>query len=354
MIRIVLAPRAQPLRFMRIGAPLIAFALTVIVSSILFTVLGLDAAKTLEIFFIEPLSTLNGLSELLLKASPLILIGLGLTIGFRANVWNIGAEGMFTMGAIAAGWLAVTFGDGNHPWLIPAMMLAGVLGGMAWAAIPAFLKVKANANEILVTLMLNYVAALILSYLINGPMRDPNGFNYPQSPPFDASAMFSPMFEGMRLNASIFVTAIAVLLAWVFLERSFQGFQMSVGGAAPTAARYAGYSQPRSVWLGLMIGGAASGLAGMMEVAGPLGQLTPVISPGYGFTAIIVAFIGRLNPIGVVFGGLLLSWLYLGGEAVQMSLSLPASLTRTFQGMLLFFLLAADVLIAYRIRIVRR
>jgi simple sugar transport system permease protein len=352
-MRLVLERRAAPLRWMEIGAPVIALVLTILVSSALFLALGLNPVTTLGAFFIAPLSTANGISEWLLKASPLILIGLGLTVGFRANVWNIGAEGMFTMGAIAAGWLAVTFGDGNHAWLLPAMVLAGALGGMAWAAIPAFLKVKANANEILVTLMLNYVAALVLSYLVNGPMRDPEGFNYPQTIAFDPSAMFPPLFEGMRINGSIVITIIAVVLAWLFLDRSFAGFQMSVGGAAPTAARYAGFSQSRSIWLGLLISGATAGLAGMMEAAGPLGQLTPVISPGYGFTAIIVAFVGRLTPIGVVFGGLLLSLLYLGGEAVQMSLNLPASLTRTFQGTLLFFLLAADVLILYRLRIRR-
>jgi len=353
-MRIVLEPRPVPLEPMRVGAPLIALALTIFVGSLLFIALGLNPLTTLRAYFIEPLSTSGGVSEWLLKASPLILIGLGLTVGFRANVWNIGAECMFTMGAIAAGWLAVRFGGGGHAWLLPAMVVAGALGGIGWAAIPAFLKAKANANEILVTLMLNYVAALILSWLVNGPMKDPDGMNYPQSAPFEPSAMFPPLFEGLRINGSIFITAIAVVLAWLFLDRSFMGFQMSVGGAAPTAARYAGFSRSRAIWLGLLISGATAGLAGMMEAAGPLGQLTPVLSPGYGFTAIIVAFVGRLTPLGVVFGGLLLSLLYLGGESVQMSLNLPASLARTFQGMLLFFLLAADVLILYRVRIKRR
>ena len=249
-MRITLEPRPAPLNVMRIGAPLIAFGLTALVGSLLFLALGRNPIATLTAFFIEPLSTWNGVSEWLLKASPLILIGLGLTIGFRANVWNIGAEGMFTMGAIAAGWLAIRFGDGGHVWLLPAMVAAGALGGMAWAAIPAFLKARANTNEILVTLMLNYVAALILSWLVNGPMKDPEGFNYPQSPPFDPSAMFPPLLEGMRINGSILITAIAVPLAWLFLDRGFLGFQMSVGGAAPVAARYAGFSRPRAIWLG--------------------------------------------------------------------------------------------------------
>jgi ABC-type uncharacterized transport system permease subunit len=353
MIRIQLEPRAEPLRFMRLGAPVMALVLTVLVSAPFFLALGLNPISTLRIFFIEPLSSANGVSEWLLKASPLILIGLGLAVGFRANVWNIGAEGMYTVGAICAGWLALRFGSGGHVWLLPTMMLSGALGGMAWAVIPAFLKIKANTNEILVSLMLNYVAALILSYLVNGPMQDPEGQNYPQTASFDPAAMFSPLFAGMRINSSIFITIAAVFATWLMLDRSFIGFQMTVSGAAPTAARYAGFRQPRFIWLSLLVSGASAGLAGMMEAAGPLGQLTPVISPGYGFAAIIVAFVGRLSPFGIVFGGLLLSLLYLGGESVQMSLNVPSTLTRSFQGMLLFFLLAADVLILHRVRLKR-
>jgi ABC-type uncharacterized transport system permease subunit len=353
MIRIQLEPRAEPLRFMRLGAPVMALVLTVLVSAPFFLALGLNPISTLRIFFIEPLSSANGVSEWLLKASPLILIGLGLAVGFRANVWNIGAEGMYTVGAICAGWLALRFGSGGHVWLLPTMMLSGALGGMAWAVIPAFLKIKANTNEILVSLMLNYVAALILSYLVNGPMQDPEGQNYPQTASFDPAAMFSPLFAGMRINSSIFITIAAVFATWLVLDRSFIGFQMTVSGAAPTAARYAGFRQPRFIWLSLLVSGASAGLAGMMEAAGPLGQLTPVISPGYGFAAIIVAFVGRLSPVGIVFGGLLLSLLYLGGESVQMSLNVPSTLTRSFQGMLLFFLLAADVLILHRVRLKR-
>jgi simple sugar transport system permease protein len=353
MLGVELEPRAAPLHFMRWGSPLLALALTLIASMPLLWTLGLDPLATWRIFFLEPLATLNGVSEWLLKASPLILIALGLTVGFRANVWNIGAEGMFTIGAICSGWLALHFGGAAPRWLLPAMMLAGILGGMAWAAIPAFLKTHANASEILVTLMLNYVAALLLAYLVNGPMQDPQGMNYPQTALFEPAAMLAPLAAGLRVNASIFITAAAVAAAWVLLERSFLGFQLRVGGSAPPAARYAGFRQPQLVWLSLLISGATAGLAGMLEAAGPLGQLTPVISPGYGFTAIIVAFVGRLSPLGIVFGGLLMSLLYLGGEAVQMSLNVPSSLARSFQGLLLFFLLAADVLILYRIRLRR-
>jgi simple sugar transport system permease protein len=350
MPRIELELRAQPLQFMRWAAPLLALALTLLVSAPLLVALGLQPLTTYRIFLIEPLSSANGISEWLLKASPLILIAVGLSIGFRANVWNIGAEGMFTMGAIAAVWLGLYVGDG-HPWLLPAMLVAGMLAGAAWAAIPAILKTHANTSEILVSLMLNYVAALILGYLVNGPMQDPDGMNYPQSAPLDPAAMFTPLFTGLRVNASLLLTLLIVAAAGVFLARGFLGFQMRVSGDAPAAARYAGFGERRMVWVSLLVSGATAGLAGTLEAAGPLGQLSPSLSPGYGFAAIIVAFVGRLSPWGCVLGGLLLSLLYLGGEAVQMTLNVPAALARGFQGLLLFFLLAADVLIAYRVRL---
>jgi simple sugar transport system permease protein len=350
MRRVVLERRAAPLARMSLGAPLLAVVLTLLASGLLVRLLGRDPGETFLVFFVAPLSTLYGVSEWLLRASPLILIALGFTVALRANVWNIGAEGMFIVGAIAATVPALAFGDAHPAWLLPLMMLAGMLGGMAWAAIPAFLKTRANVNEILVTLMLNYVAGLLLSYLVNGPLRDPAGFNYPQSAPFDPAALFTPWGDSIRLNSSILITLAALPLTWLLLERSFLGYRMTVSGAAPAAARYAGFGQAGLVWAGLLISGGTAGLAGMMEVAGPLGQLPQAVSPGYGFAAIIVAFIGRLKPFGILVGGLLLSLLYLGGEAAQMTLNLPTAMTRIFQGALLFFLLGADILITHRIR----
>ena len=353
-MRVQFEPRPTPSLAAQVLAPVAAFALTVVFGSIFFLILDLDPFETLHVFLIRPLSSANGVSEWLLKASPLILIGLGLAVGFRANVWNIGAEGMFICGAISAGWFALAFGDGDHAWLLPLMALAGIAGGMAWASVPAFLKVRFSTNEILVTLMLNYVAVLLLGYLVRGPWRDPFGFNFPQTALFGPSALFDPLVGVYRVNTSIFITLVAVGIAWLFVQHTFTSYRMTVGGAAPAAARFAGFRDSHSVWLGLLAGGGCAGLAGMMEVAGPLGQLTGHISPGYGFAAIIVAFIGRLHPFGIVLGGLLLSLLYMGGESAQIMLRLPAALTRTFQGALLFFLLAADFLIYYRPRRVGR
>ena len=353
-MRLQFEPRPTPSLAAQVLAPVAAFALTVVFGSIFFLILDLDPFETLHVFLVRPLSSANGISEWLLKASPLILIGLGLAVGFRANVWNIGAEGMFICGAISAGWFALAFGDGDHAWLLPLMALAGIAGGMAWASVPAFLKVRFSTNEILVTLMLNYVAVLLLGYLVRGPWRDPFGFNFPQTALFGPSALFDPLVGVYRVNTSIFITLVAVGIAWLFVQHTFTSYRMTVGGAAPAAARFAGFRDSHSVWLGLLAGGGCAGLAGMMEVAGPLGQLTGHISPGYGFAAIIVAFIGRLHPFGIVLGGLLLSLLYMGGESAQIMLRLPAALTRTFQGALLFFLLAADFLIYYRPRRVGR
>jgi len=314
----------------------------------MFALLGHNPADTLFAFFITPLMTINGISEWLLKASPLILIGCGLAIGFRANVWNIGAEGQLVIGAVCASGVGLFYPAPESALLLPLMVIAGMAGGMVWAAIPAFLRARMNTNEILVTLMMTYIATLLLSLLVHGPWRDPDGYNYPQTALLPDAAMFE-LFDPMyRLNTSILITVVAVFAMWFFTERSFFGYKMSVGGAAPLAARYAGFKQSGSIWMGLLISGGLAGIAGMAEAAGPLGQLSAQISPGYGFAAIIVAFIGRLHAVGIVLGGLLLSLLYLGGEAVQLSLGLPSALTSIFQGMLLFFLLASDFLIFYR------
>jgi general nucleoside transport system permease protein len=337
----------------RLAAPLIATVTTLILGAVLFAALGRNPIVTFNVFFVQPLTSINGLSEWLLKASPLILIGCGLAVGFRANVWNIGAEGQFILGAIAATGIGLYYPAPTSPLLLPFMLIGGIIAGGAWAAIAALLRTRMNANEILVTLMCNYIAALILSWLVHGPWRDPAGFNYPQTALLPRAAMFREFVEPYRLNTSIFLTIIAVLLTWIFADRSFAGYKMSVSGASPLAARYAGFGESSSVWAGLLIGGVTAGLAGVAEVAGPLGQLSSQISPGYGYGAIIVAFIGRLNAFGIVLSGLLMSLLFLGGEAAQIKLGLSSGLTRLFQGMLLFLLLASDFFVSYRIRAVK-
>jgi simple sugar transport system permease protein len=334
---------------MQIAAPLLAAAAMSVTGFILFTVLGKDPWAGFQVFFVDPVSSLYGLGELALKATPLLLCALGLAIGFRANVWNIGAEGQLTIGAITGSGIAL-FTSSLGGWALPLMLLAGVLGGMAWAAIPALLRSRFHTSEILVSLMLVYVAQLLLSYLVHGPWRDPAGFNFPQSQALEAHELLPTLFEGARVTIAFPIALLLAAAAWLFVSRSFTGFKMRVAGSAPAAASYAGFSDRSTIWLSLLIGGATAGLAGICEVAGPLGLLSPSVSPGYGFAAIIVAFVGRLHPGGIPLAALLLSALYLGGEAAQVELQLPSSITSLFQGMLLFYLLAADLFISYRIR----
>jgi general nucleoside transport system permease protein len=335
---------------MRIASPLIAAVAMLITGFLIFTFLGKEPIQAFYVFFIKPIDTSYGFSELLLKATPLILCGLGLAIAYRANVWNIGAEGQLVMGAIAGSGVALTFGDTNGSWVLPLMLVAGVAGGIVWAAIPAFLRTRFNTNEILVTLMLVYVAQLILSYLVHGPWRDPAGYNFPQSRVFGEAELLPVLVQGTRVSWA-FVLALALAGAsWFFSAKTFAGFRTLVAGLAPAAARYAGFSEKRNIWLALLISGGTAGLAGICEVAGPIGQLQPTVSPGYGFAAIIVAWVGRLHPLGIVLSALLMSLLYLGGEAAQMQLSLPSAVTGLFQGLLLFYVLAADLFIGYRLR----
>lgn len=352
MIR--LEPRPAPSTSAVWLSPLAAAAATVVVGLVLFSALGKDPWTALAAFFVEPVATRYGVGELLLKASPLMLIATGLAIGYRANVWNIGAEGQLALGAIGGGGVALAFGDDGGPLVLPAMMLAGVLAGMAWAAIPALLRIRFRANEILTSLMLVYVANLMLSWLVHGPWRDPDGYNFPQSKLFGADALLPNLLADTRLNAGLVATLAVVAAAWVFVRFSHAGFRMRVAGLAPGAARYAGIPASRTVWLGMLAGGACAGLAGANEAAGPIGQLLPSMSPGYGFAAIIVAFVGRLHPVGIVLASLLMSLLYLGGESAQIRLGLPSSVTGLFQGTLLLFLLAADVLVNFRVRLSRR
>lgn len=352
MIR--LEPRLHSSPIMVYGAPVLAVVLTLIAGMGLFSALGYDPLRSLYLFFIAPISDGYGISELFLKATPLTLCAVGLAVGFRGNVWNIGAEGQLTLGAITAGAIAVTYHESTSAWLLPAMVIGGILGGMAWAAIPAFLKTRFHANEILTSLMLTYVATLFLGYLVNGPLRNPEGFNFPESRLFGDAALLPLISDDYRLHIGALAALLVVLLGWIVMTRTLIGFQVKVVGLTPLAAHYAGFSQKKIIWMSLLLGGGLAGLAGMFEVAGPIGQLQPIISPGYGFTAIIVAFLGRLHPIGILFAALLVALSYLGGETVQMELSLPLAVTGVFQGLLLFFLLACDVLIAYRLRLGRK
>jgi general nucleoside transport system permease protein len=345
-----LQPRPEPSRAWAFLSPLCALGLTVGLGIALFVALDKDPWRGLEMFFFEPIKNARALAELSIKAVPLMLIGLGLSVCFRSNVWNIGAEGQFILGSIAASGVALGATPESSSWLIVPVLLAGAAGGMAWAGVTALLRDRFNASEILVSLMLVYVAEQLLSFLVHGPWKDPNGYNFPQTVTFLAQTRVPRLLEGSRANASVLIALLAVGAFWLFMYKTHAGYQLEVGGLAPRAARYAGFSSRAALWTTLLVSGAMAGLAGALEVAGPIGQLTTHVPVGYGFAAIIVAFVGRLDPIGVAFSSVLMSMFYIGGELSQSRLGLPKSITGVFQGLLLFSLLSCDTLINSRVR----
>lgn len=364
---IVLQKRQHPAVIMNYLGPVLALLLTILIGGLLFYVMGFNPIKTLAAFFLSPIKDQLGLTELLVKASPIILCALGLSFCFRANQWNIGAEGQLLCGAMAAGAVALALADIDSGWVIYVVITSGMLAGMAWAAIPAMLKVHFKTNEILTSLMLTYVAYQLLQYLVYGPLKDPSGFGFPESELFSAASTITPLIEGTRLHKAVLVAPILALVVWFVLKKHIFGYRVYLTGVAPAAAKYAGFSQGKIVWVVFLIAGAFAGLAGALEVTGIIGQLVPTVSPGYGFTAIIVAFLGRLNPIGIVFAGFAIALTYLGGEALQIAdinqlrlsgstatYTIPKAVGDVFQGAILFFLLMTEVFITHKIVLKRR
>ncbi len=347
--------RPSPSRFWTVVTPLLAVLATMIVGGLLFMALGKDPFIAIRTIFWDPLFDPQvadySRPQLLIKAGPLILIAIGLSLGFRAAIWNIGAEGQYIMGAICGAAVALAFYPAAHWYIFPLMVLAGALGGWIWAMIPAVLKNRFGTNEILVSLMLVYVAENIQSWMAFGPLRNPQGMGFPGSRNLQdyPSASNPELIAGTGIHWGVVTALLAVIAAYVLLNRHVLGFRIKVAGQAPRAARFAGVNPRHLFSLCMGISGALAGLAGLFEVAGPSGQISPNFNTGYGFTAIIVAFLGRLHPVGILLAGLLMALTYIGGELAQLSLGLPASAIQAFQGMLLFFLLAFDVLSNYRI-----
>lgn len=351
-MRIELERRPGMSGFFAIVSPLVALALTVVFGGLMFALLGKDPVDALFSFFIEPLLEVWSLHELAIKAAPLILIAVGLSVAYRSNNWNIGAEGQFTIGAITGSFLPVVFYEWHSPLLLPLMMILGMVGGALYAAIPALLKARFNTNEILTSLMLVYIAQLFLDWLVRGLWRDPAGYNFPQSRSFVTEGVLPEMLSSGRAHWGFAFAIIAAVGVWFMMRYMLKGFQVVVLGQSERAGRFAGFSSRGMIWFSMLFSGALAGLAGISEVSGSIGHLQPSISPGYGFTAIIVAFLGRLNPLGIIASGLVLALTYLGGEGAQLSIGVSDKVTRVFQGLLLFFVLSCDTLIHYRIKVV--
>src|SRR5947208_9395693 len=323
-MQLVLERRAERSITMGLASPLIAVVLTLVTGAALFALLGKPPIAALKIYFFEPLTDPWALQEIAVKATPLVLIAVGLSLCYLANAWNIGAEGQFLIGAITGGWLAVaTHGTGAGYWVLPAMLVLGALGGAAYALIPALFKTRFGASEILTSLMLVYVAELLLDYLTRGPWRDPKGFNFPTTAEFDSVASMPILIEGSRLHLGAIIALLVVVGATIVLGRTLKGFELKLVGAAPRAARFAGFDDKTLIVVTFLTSGALAGLAGVIEISATVNHLQPNISPGYGFTAIIVAFLGRLNPVGILVAALFLALTFIGGDSAQISLTLP-------------------------------
>jgi simple sugar transport system permease protein len=351
-----LEARPQPSAVMAYATPVLAVVLTMIFGGVLFALLGKDPVQSIITIFWEPLFgefAFYYRPQLLVKGAPLVLIAIGLALGFKAGIWNIGAEGQYIVGAICGAAAGLAFYPAESVFIFPLMVLAGGLGGCAWAMIPGVLKVRFGTNEILVSLMLVYVAEQLLASMSLGLLKNPEGFGFPGSRNLQQypSAHNAELIAGSGMHWGVVAALIAVIFSYVLLTRHRLGFAIRVTGEAPRAARFGGVNPSRLILFCLGASGLLAGLAGMFEVAGPAGQISIDFNVGYGFTAIIVAFLGRLNPIGIVLAGLLMALTYIGGDIAQSQLGLPAAAIQVFQGMLLFFLLALDLLTNYRVRL---
>ncbi|MEH6394307.1 ABC transporter permease [Pseudoalteromonas sp.] len=348
---IKLEPRVERSNMWSYLSVVLAIFLTLITGYALFALLGHEPLTALHTLLIAPIADWYGVTELLVMTIPILLCAYGLALCYRAAVWNIGAEGQLLIGGVCASAVAVQFADSASVMAMPLTLLAGITGGMAWAGLAAFMKLRLNTNEILVTIMLNYIAVNILLWAVHGPLKDPDGFNFPESALFGDSTLLPVLFDGTRLHLGLAFALLALCATWAFISKTFVGFQIQVLGLDASAAKMAGYKRSFLIAGVFIISGALAGLAGAGEVAGPIGQLVPQISPGYGYAAIIVAFLGRLHPVGITFAGLLMGLIYMGGELAQITMGLPNAMTGILQGLMLFYLLSCDVLIGYRCKL---
>ena len=359
-----LEKRLEPSKRMSYLVPVASFVLALIFGAILLALAGADPWQTyramLEGAFGTPGQWREGefysLTETLVKATPLMLTGLGVSIAFRMLFWNIGAEGQLVMGGFAAGAVAIwapTLFPFIPPWAyLPLMVVAGMLGGALWGLIPAMLKAYLRVNEIITTLMLNYIAILWLQHLYYGPWKDPQGYGFPGTAQFPEYAWL-PRLTG-RLHFGLIFAVVAAACIWLVLDRTRWGYEIRLIGENQVAARYAGISITRNIILVMLLSGGLAGLAGMTEVAGISHRLQQGLAVGYGFTAIIVAWLAKLNPWGVILVSILLAGLLVGGDQIQIVMGLPASMALVLQGAILFFMLGGDIFTRYRLRILRR
>ncbi len=340
-------------RWMSYAVPVVSVLVALLLGAILFAAAGVNPLQAYGTILSGAFASVDGLTGTLVKAIPLILCGLGVAIAFRTLLWNIGAEGQLFMGAFAAAGVALFLLPKAPPIiLIPAMLLAGILAGALWGFIPGVLKALLGVNEIITSLMLNYVAILWVDYLIYGPWKDPQGWGFPGTAPFPA-ALF-PRLPGTRVHLGLALGILAAGLLALALQRTRWGYETRVIGENQRAARYAGISLVKNILLVMLISGGLAGLAGASELCGlSMPRLQMGLSPGYGYTAIIVAWLARLNPWAILLVAFLFAGLLVGGDRVQIAMHLPRATAYILQGIILFAVLGGELFVRYRVRIVR-
>jgi general nucleoside transport system permease protein len=352
-MRIRFEKRLTSSRFMLVATPIASVLLTMLLGAIIFQLIGFDGPRAIYETFITPIVAPYKWQDVLTKAAPLIIIALGLSLGNTAKIFNIGAEGQYIIGALSGAGVAYMFPAAESFWIIPLIIAAGIVGGAVWAAISSFLRTHFGVSEVLSTLMLVYVALQALNYLVSGPWKDPNGHNFPQTAPLTPAQQLPNVIPGTAIPPGFIVAIALTLVFWLIAARSVYGFSVRTVGAAPDAARYGGFDAAKTMWTTLMISGGMAGLAGILEVMSQLTQINLGFPSGYGFTAIIVSFLGRLHPIGVFLAGLILAVTYVGGQVAQTVVHVPQATAGIFQATMLFFILASDILIRYRLRVIR-
>lgn len=346
-----LEKRLSPSTAMTIATPICSVLMAMIFCALFLVFTGRDPLEVYSAMVSGALGSAYGLSETLVKAIPLMLCSLGVSLAFRMQLWNIGGEGQLYMGAAFATWAALSFPNWPVWLLLPFMVLVSMAGGGLWALIAAGLRAKWQVNEIIITLMLNYIGSLWVSYLVHGPWRDPQGRNFPLTAPFSPSALL-PTLGDTRIHAGLLFALIIMLLLYVVFRQSRWGYEIRVIGASEMAARYAGMNIKRNIYFVMLASGAVCGLAGMTEVSGIVGRLQPTISPGYGYTAIIVAWLSRMHPFAIGAVSLIFGALQVGGYFIQ-TLGVPATVSAMLQGAILFFVAGGEIFTQYRVVIAR-
>jgi simple sugar transport system permease protein len=333
---------------MMVVVPILSIVIGLVFAGLFIGLSGKDPLEVYQLMYTGAFGSVYGLSETLVKAVPLILASLAVSVAFRMQLWNIGAEGQLYMGAFGATWVALTY-PGWSAWvLLPAMMLAGFLMGGLWGLLPAIPRAYFKVNETITTLLLNYIAMLWVDYLVYGPWKDPKGLGFPITAPFSDGAIL-PSFGVTRIHLGIVFALMAVFILYVVLRYTRWGFEIRVSGESATAAQYAGMNYVRNILLVMFISGGLAGLAGMTEVSGITQRLQHGISPGYGYSAIIIAWLARLNPFAIVLVSFVFGGMLVGGFSIQTS-GFPAATVAMLQGAILFFVVGGEIFVQYRLK----